>query len=67
MGGITEGYDQSHLHELYDIATLKSQSFHTTSDLQLFPKCNKINTCLNIYFEYDAYPRENGIKREYSG
>jgi len=62
-GDITERYDQCHLHELYDIATLKSYDFYTTGDLQLFAKCNKVNSCLNAYSEYDAYLRENGLSR----
>jgi len=64
-GDIPEGYYQYHLHELYDIAILKSYEFYTTGDLQPFANCNKVNSCLNAYCEYDAYLRENGLSREY--
>jgi hypothetical protein len=59
-GDITERYD---LHELYDIATLKSYDFYTAGDLQLFANCDKVNSCLNAYSKYDAYLRENGLSR----
>gem|GEM_PF-1688388 len=62
-GDITDAYYPYHLHELYDIVILKSYDFYTTGDLQLFAKCNKVNSCLNAYSEYDAYLRENGLSR----